>query len=470
MAGIFADPFAAGKLLFTPGLLWEAAIKDAAAAGEEPAAYLARVDSAFVKFRKTPEADGVPRLINHEIPLAELRQLGIRSSEGLMLLLTGPRSVGKTLMLRKVAAEFKTDTVNKRRMILFDGRQHGTDLTSGIISYLTTDIAFLKTMLEVAPLPVQEALIRAAEAVFPEFVNDLAKTGMKTVVDVAAEYARDRLGSEMSLEKLIGAFFAACKKRAEAPIIVIDEANHTLSTDPKFKQRTLDLLQLFTRVTKQQLEANVVLATSEYWLPSRLRALGYNTGHISDVIVAEEVPPAIMKDLLVDTWGCGEHFATALLMLYGGHVLHASAAIRELATAADPATMTGTAAITTSVSNPSSCLSTHTFKEADVPEGKWADMRVRIRDAMRALVVDGFVPLDGEGDKVAEVISLAYVGWVVPRGATAASVPPRAWAAHTARGGIPTAMLLPCSHIMRLLMAHKVFLPPPKGASAAPLA
>ena len=471
MAGIFVDPVAAGQLLFTPGLLWAAAIKDAAAAGEEPAAYLARVDTASVKFRKTPEADGIPRVINHEITLAALRRLGVGSSEGLIHLLTGPRSVGKSLMLRKVAAEFETDKVNKRRMILFDARQHGADLTSGIISYLTTDTAFLKTVLEVAPLPVQEALIRAAEAVFPEFVNDLAKTGMKNVVDGAAKYARDRLGGEMSLDKLVGAFFAACKKRGAAPIIVIDEANHALSTtDPELKRRTLDLLQLLTRVTKQHLEATVVLATSEHGLPFRLRALGYNKDHIGKVIVAEEVPPAVMKDLLVDTWGCGEHLTTALLMLYGGHVLHASAAIRELATAAYPATMEGAAAITTIVSAPSWCLSDGLFDAAGLPDAKRADMKVRIRDAMRTLVVDGFVPLEGEEDKVAEMISLANVGLVVPHGATAASVPPRAWAARTASGEDPMAVLLPSSHIMRLMMAKKVFLTPPQGASAAPLA
>ena len=97
-------------------------------------------------------------------------------------------------------------------------------------------------------------------------------------------------------------------------------------------------------------------------------------------------------------------------------------------------------------------------------------MSLRIRNAMRALVVDGFVPLDDEEDKVAEVISLANVGLVVPRGATAASVPLRAWAARTASGEDPVAVLLPSSHIMRLLIASEVFPPPPEGASAAPLA
>ena len=42
-------------------------------------------------------------------------------------------------------------------------------------------------------------------------------------------------------------------------------------------------------------------------------------------------------------WGCGEHLATALLSMYGGHVLHASAVVRKLAASAAPASMEGIA-------------------------------------------------------------------------------------------------------------------------------
>ena len=221
----------------------------------------------------------------------------------------------------------------------------------------------------------------------------------------------------------------------------------------------LDLLQLLTRVSKQQRQASVVLATSEHGLPFRLRALGYNTDHISKTIVAEEVPPAVMKQLLMETWGCGEHLAMALLSLYGGHVLHASAAVRELATAADPAAMEGSAALGSMASAPALCLDDDTFAAAGVPDVKFDEMRKRMQKALQALVCHGFLPLESAKDKVAEVISLANAGCVVPRSATAAGVPPEAWDMPTPSGEQPTHLLVPSSHTMRLLIARKVFPP-----------
>lgn len=62
-----------------------------------------------------------------------------------------------------------------------------------------------------------------------------------------------------------------------------------------------------------------MLATSKHRLPRafHLRALSYTESHIGKVVVPEEVPPALMKDLLVRRcqWGCGEHLATALTTL-----------------------------------------------------------------------------------------------------------------------------------------------------------
>ena len=472
MAGVFADPVAAGQLLFTPGLLWEAATKDAAAMGKEPAAYLESVRAKIVSFFETEEAGGIPRVVNHETTLAALRELGVGSSKGTIQLLTGPRSVGKTLMLRKVAVELNKDTKRPRRVLLFDARQYGADLTRGIIAHLTTDAdpKLLKFALEVAPPSVTAALTFAAKLAAPvlKVEGELVKEGVSGLVDGISKYSRDRLGAEVRLDELLGTFLAACKKAGKAPVIIIDEANHALATtDVATKQRTLDLLQLLTRVAKQHREATVVLATSEHGLPFRLRDLGYNKNHISKVIIGEEVPPAVMKDLLVSTWGCGEHLAAALLTLYGGHVLHASAAVRKLATAADPTKIEGAAAITTIVSGPALCLSDGMLDAACVPDSKRADVSKRVRAAMRALAEHGYVPLDFEADKVAEVISLANVGFVVPRGATAASVPPHAWAARTASGKLAKAILLPSSHIMRLLIAEEIFSSRSAGADQA---
>ena len=168
-----------------------------------------------------------------------------------------------------------------------------------------------------------------------------------------------------------------------------------------------------------------------------------------------------MKDELMRLWGCGEHLATALLSMYGGHVLHASAAVRELAASAAPASLEGIAAVGSLVDAPAKCFSNSTFLMAGLPESEWPQMRDRVTAALRALVETGSVPLDSNEDKVAEVISLANAGCVIPRAAAASGVPPGAWLARTPSGKQPKHILVPSSHIMRLLIACEVFPPPP---------
>jgi hypothetical protein len=269
------------------------------------------------------------------------------------------------------------------------------------------------------------------------------------------------------LDDVLGAFIAACERDGEYPVIFIDEANEAFKAaqgDAAATARVLAELNLFTRITKQKHEASMVLATSEHGLPFRLRALGYNTGHISKTIVAEEVPPAVMKHELMRGWGCGEHLATALLSMYGGHVLHASAAVRELATSTAPASMKGVAALGSMISAPALCMGNDAFEAAGVPENEWPGMSERVTGALRALVETGFVPLDSDKDKVAEVISQANVGCVIPVAAAASGVPPGAWLARTPSGKEPKYILVPSSHIMRLLIASEVFPPPPLRA------
>jgi Cdc6-like AAA superfamily ATPase len=264
----FANPVAAGSLLFTPGLLWEAVKQDAAAARETPEAYLARVRQRIGSFFVDP------RVVNHEGTLAALRTLGEEDGEGLLQLLTGPRSVGKSLMLRKMAAQLKGQ---HRRVIIVDGRQHGDDIVRGIAASLAVDRALLKAVLETAPPSVAVGLSALVATVATHHADSAVDASLKAIVDSAAkESSRSRLDAELRPDQVFGAFFAACRKKADFPIIMIDEANKVLAAttdDPASRQRTLNLLDFFTRVTKQQREASIVLAaSSEHGLPSRLRA------------------------------------------------------------------------------------------------------------------------------------------------------------------------------------------------------
>ena len=443
------DPIAAGELLLTPGLLWAAAAMDAACANESPKDYLARVRKGAAALFDDKEADGLPRVVNHDGTLAALRALGEFDGKGKLLLLTGPRSVGKSLMLEKLAKELAKQ---RRRVLYVDARQYGTDLTAGIASAIVTDTEFTDRFVDLVS--------KASGAILPAALSLV--TGVPTPAALVKVIASITEGSkrEKLLPELLGGFFSACKASGEYPVVFIDEANEAFRAaegDTSAAVRVRSEMNLFTRITKQKHEASIVLATSEHGLPFRLRALGYNTDHISETVVAEEVPPAVMKDELMRTWGCGEHLATALLSMYGGHVLHASAAVRKLATSTDPASMKGITAVGSIASAPALCLSASTLTAAGVPESQWEEMRACVMKALCVLASQGSLPLDSEEDKVAEVISLANAGCVVPLAAAASGVPPQAWQARTASGEAPTHILIPSSHMMRLLIARKVF-------------
>jgi hypothetical protein len=297
-------------------------------------------------------------------------------------------------------------------------------------------------------------------------VSRVAPQPLSTVIREILKIAKTDATGPPSLGEVLGAFFNECSKEGSYPVIIIDEANIAFDAavgDAAAKARVLGELQLFTRISKQQREASVVLATSEHGLPFRLRALGFNTDHINDTIVAEEVPPAVMKRELMQSWGCGEHLATALLSLYGGHVLHASAAVRKLAAASEPAQLKGVVALSSIDSAPAACLDADTLIAAGVPKEDWAATRADVTAALKALVLKGSFPLEAEDAKVAEIISLANAGIVISRQAAASGVPPEAWQQRTPSGKEPRFILVPSSHIMRLLIAVDVF--PPLDAS-----
>jgi hypothetical protein len=134
------DPVAAGQLLHWPGLLWDAVQADAAESREAPGANMQRVLEATDRFLKRGRGGAPPELVDHEATLNALRRLG--ETEGQLLLLTGPRSVGKSLMLKTVAQELEG---RGRRVLHVDAREHGADLVQGIVTSITSsrDSTFL---------------------------------------------------------------------------------------------------------------------------------------------------------------------------------------------------------------------------------------------------------------------------------------------------------------------------------------
>ncbi|KAJ1420036.1 hypothetical protein B484DRAFT_465973, partial [Ochromonadaceae sp. CCMP2298] len=72
------------------------------------------------------------------------------------------------------------------------------------------------------------------------------------------------------------------------------------------KERAQSILRLFTALTKETRTLNVLLASSEYVYPYRLREeLEFKVANIGKTVFASEVPPACMREFLVEKWGLG---------------------------------------------------------------------------------------------------------------------------------------------------------------------
>lgn len=136
--------------------------------------------------------------------------LGDADAAGQMVMLTGPRSVGKSLMLRKMAAELKAQ---KCHVVVFDARQHGTDLVRGIVSHLTRDKALLNAAIAQAPdAAAVDITVMAAAVAKP---SGVAEPGLLSNVRALLDTAMlSRMApGDLRFEQLLGPLLRACASR-----------------------------------------------------------------------------------------------------------------------------------------------------------------------------------------------------------------------------------------------------------------
>ncbi len=187
---------------------------------------------------------------------------------------------------------------------------------------------------------------------------------------------------------------------------------------------------------------NVLIAASEHTEPFRLASLGFKTQHMTETVIACEVPPAMMHKLVTETWGCGPALAQGLLAVYGGHVWQTHLALGKLArekaafeaiAGFSPATIRGVVAC--------------------VMAARSGDLAmVGLEDMLRSLAIRGYVDISGDADPRVELLSVHNVACVVPRSASAPGVPPEAWPAGS------MTVLTVAGHSMRLVLAHQLSL------------
>ena len=200
------------------------------------------------------------------------------------------------------------------------------------------------------------------------------------------------------------------------------------------QKQTKAVLELFTKLTKQDKKMNVLLASSEHAEPHRLRQLGFNTSNFTEKILAGEIPPKHILDLLIRL-GVGNNLAKWLVGVYGGHLWTVYQAVSALETYKQ------------------------TFKPMQVlpnisgsvvrglkDEQQNVDGMKGTRVILQQLAENGFAPLEDDIDPRAERLSLDNIAGAVSTTSVTVGIAPQLWG--NARSG-----LIPATQFTRLLIA-----------------
>ena len=400
------------------GLMWKAAQADARVRGISPEDYVSQIQSGIRTFFDKDD------LYNREELLATLNETLL--SKGTLTLLVGGKNVGKSNVLRSVAEEF--NKAEKGPMVVqVDARATGPDIAAGIV--------------------------QAVKALEPRWHGIFRDLGRRSAGDVGAvltyataipvlgncikslmEYVTHE--KAMTAAEAITRFVAVAEKRGRFPCLFVDEANRAFAVrNEKDKARAQDILALLTKLTKEDKKLNVLLASSEHAYPFRLQQnLGFNLSNVGRTVFAGEVPPAAMRELLINHWGMGKGLAEHCLAAYGGHVWHTSMAISRLS------------------------LRKEEFAAEDmVPIGLYSGImkclkaeaeNKGITNLLRELAVHGWAPIDDATDPSAEIFSENNVAGVVSKQSLVVGLPRTVWAKGAKYG------LVPASQQVRLMIGE----------------
>jgi hypothetical protein len=113
--------------------------------------------------------------------------------------------------------------------------------------------------------------------------------------------------------------------------------------------------------------------------------MGFNLNHISDEIVVGDISPASMQELLREKWEVREHLSLAIVNIYGGHVLQAVSALRELLH------LGSSYGIRCSFPSDFSPSLVDFISQCEAS----TDLRSRVIPFLEKLAVEGFVPAEG---------------------------------------------------------------------------
>jgi hypothetical protein len=367
---------------------------------------------------------------------------------GEFVCLLGGKSTGKSKLLKSLSKG------HDGRVFYVDLRKDKT-ISKGLLSVLTK-------------LPQPETVGNIINEILKEIEIDVPRSDSTSNVKVTIKGVVDAQKGVSEFYK-VRQIIEGVVKILRPITVIIDEANiafkvNELTTNDEI-ENTRDVLQLLTALTKQDrqvrglvyfllisvldahyfpsLKINVILCSSEHAFPFRLKnpLLDFNIGDFSSFVVAAEVPPSAMWELLTQKWGIDEELARALLSRYGGHIYDTVNCLNDLSLSRKKfALWDGFRHV--GVLN---CLH---WKGEDPEDQK------RMRSCLRLLAENGFVPLDRHDDPVAKVISENNVGGVVLVGSAFDGIPEEAWIRPD--GSEITFGLIPTKQSLRLLIASLI--------------
>ena len=229
--------------------------------------------------------------------------------DGLLTLVLGGKSVGKSTVIQSVVANFTQAKRSQRTVVFTDMREMpAKDFFTAVLSTAPPLMAF------------RSAVSVAGTSIFIRFLAGVLSIVPKVGKLVSDSLARllDNMDGKMKQE----GFVSLVRRAGKGIAIIVDEANIALPRDDDLTEAKAarDALAEIVSITKQNVKASVVLISSEHGYPFKLAKAGLNLVDIKNIVIAPEVPPRDMFEMLTGHWGMGHRLAGLFVATYGGSI------------------------------------------------------------------------------------------------------------------------------------------------------
>ena len=291
--------------------------------------YLNSIDRKAAEFMKGG-SNRQRKIVDREAFIEALKKAVYK--DGLLTLVLGGKSVGKTLVVSYVAEHVRQAPHGNRTTLLADMR----DMPAKDFYEATLSVASKQTnVLDIlTQLPLFGKRFRAGpQSRVWRFIQQLPfmatllgawRAGMATAAAPLATAVQNFVKSldDDHKAQALSELVKGIVEKGNDTTIIIDEANLALPNDEdtdEAKTAKRALAQI-TCNTKQSFKASVVLISSEHGYPFKLAKAGLNLDDIDNIIIAPEVPPVDMFRMLTDHWGMGPRLARLFVATYGGSI------------------------------------------------------------------------------------------------------------------------------------------------------